>query len=389
MSENQSHLFSPYRLRDVTARNRLWISPMCMYSVFAEDGVPTDWHLVHLGSRAVGGAGLILVEATGVEPRGRISAHDLGLWNDAQVVAFEPIVRFLKEHGSVPAVQLAHAGRKAGVPGAIAPSPVAFSPDYALPQEMTLADIDQVIDAFRSAARRALTAGFQAVEIHSAHGYLLHEFLSPISNRRQDGYGGSFENRTRLLLEVVRAMRTVWPERLPLFVRISATDWVPGGWDIDQSVALARLLKQEGVDLMDCSSGGLSLDQQVPLGPGYQVPLAERIRREAGIATGAVGLITQAQQADAIVRQGQADVVLIARQSLRDPYWPLRAAASWAWICLCPSSIAVGGDRAIPSQSCANLGKRDTYGFSRSPYHRARSADQHHPRLPRRCGTER
>ena len=326
MSEDQPYLFSPYRMRDVTARNRLWIAPMCMYSVFAEDGVPTDWHLVHLGSRAVGGAGLIIVEATGVEPRGRISAHDLGLWNDIQAEAFEPIVHFLKEHGSVPAVQLAHAGRKAGVPGAIAPSPLAFSQDYSIPLEMTLADIGQVIDAFRSATQRALTAGFQAVEIHSAHGYLLHEFLSPISNRREDVYGGSFENRTRLLLEVVRAMRDIWPERLPLFVRISATDWVPGGWDVDQSVVLARLLKQEGVDLVDCSSGGLSLDQQVPLGPGYQVPFAERIRREAGIATGAVGLITQAQQADAIVRQGQADVVLIARQSLRDPYWPLRAA---------------------------------------------------------------
>ena len=326
MSKDQSHLFSPYRMRDVTARNRLWIAPMCMYSVFAEDGVPTGWHLVHLGSRAVGGAGLIIVEATGVEPRGRISAHDLGLWNDTQAEAFEPIVRFLKEHDCVPAVQLAHAGRKAGVPGAIAPSPLAHSPESALPQEMTLADIGQVIDAFRSATQRALTAGFQAVEIHSAHGYLLHEFLSPISNRREDVYGGSFENRTRLLLEVVRTMRDVWPERLPFFVRISATDWVPGGWDGDQSVVLARLLKQEGVDLMDCSSGGLSLDQQVPLGPGYQVPFAERIRREAGIATGAVGLITQAQQADAIVRQGQADVVLIARQSLRDPYWPLRAA---------------------------------------------------------------
>jgi len=326
MSENQTHLFSPYRLRDVTARNRLWISPMCMYSVFAEDGVPTDWHLVHLGSRAVGGAGLIIVEATGVEQRGRISAHDLGLWHDVQAAAFEPIVRVLKEHGSVPAVQLAHAGRKAGVPGAIAPSPLAFSPDTTVPHKMALAEIGQVIDAFRSAARRALAAGFQAVEIHSAHGYLLHEFLSPISNRRQDVYGGSFENRTRLLLEVVRAIRAVWPERLPLFVRISATDWVPGGWDIDQSVALARLLKAEGVDLVDCSSGGLSPDQQMPLGPSYQVPFAERIRREAGIATGAVGLITQAQQADAIVRQGQADAVLIARQSLRDPYWPLRAA---------------------------------------------------------------
>lgn len=326
MTNDQPHLFSPYRLRDVTARNRLWISPMCMYSVFAEDGVPTDWHLVHLGSRAVGGAGLIIVEATAVEPRGRISRHDLGLWNDVQAAAFEPIVRFLQEHGSVPAVQLAHAGRKASVAGAIGPSPLAFSSEYAVPHEMTLDDIGQVVDAFRRAAQRALAAGFQAVEIHSAHGYLLHEFLSPISNRRLDAYGGSFEKRTRLHLEVVRAVRSVWPERLPLFVRISATDWVPSGWDVDQSVALARLLRDEGVDLVDCSSGGLSPDQQVQIGPGYQVPFAERIRREAGIATGAVGLITEAHQADAIVRQGQADAVLIARRSLRDPYWSLRAA---------------------------------------------------------------
>lgn len=326
MTNENSHLFAPYRLRDITTRNRLWIAPMCMYSVFAEDGVPTDWHRVHLGSRAVGGAGLIIVEATAVEPCGRISRHDLGLWNDTQAEAFQPIVRFLQDNGAVPAIQLGHAGRKAGVPDAIGPSPLAFSADYAVPQEMTAADIDRVVDAFRGAARRALAAGFQAIEIHSAHGYLLHEFLSPLSNHREDSYGGAFENRTRLHLAVVRAVRSVWPERLPLFVRISATDWVPGGWDADQSVALARQLKDEGVDLVDCSSGGLSLDQRVPLGPGYQVPFAERIRREAGIATGAVGLITQAQQADAIVRQGQADAVLIARQSLRDPYWPLRAA---------------------------------------------------------------
>lgn len=326
MSSDHPHLFSPFQLRDVTARNRLWIAPMCMYSVFAEDGVPTDWHLVHLGSRAVGGAGLIIVEATAVEPRGRISAQDVGLWNDAQAAAFQPIVRFLKEHGSVPAIQLAHAGRKAGVPESIGPSPLPFSADYRTPHEMTLADIGQVIDAFQQAARRALAAGFQVVEIHSAHGYLLHEFLSPISNHRADSYGGSFEKRTRLLLEVVRAVRVVWPERLPLLVRISASDWLPGGWDVDQSVALARLLKDEGVDLVDCSSGGISPEQQVQLGPGYQVPFAERIRQEAGIATGTVGLITEARQADAIVREGRADAVLIARQSLRDPYWPLRAA---------------------------------------------------------------
>ncbi len=326
MSQSGAHLFSPITLRTVVARNRLWLSPMCQYSVFAEDGVPTDWHLVHYGSRAVGGAGLILVEATGVEPRGRISATDLGLWNDAQAEGLARIVRFMVEHAAVPAIQLAHAGRKATVPGAIGPSAIAFSPDYATPQAATAGDIAGVIRAFRDAALRALAAGFQVVEVHSAHGYLLHEFLSPLSNRRSDAYGGSFENRIRLHLEVVRAVRAVWPEHLPLFVRISATDWVPGGWDIEQSVALARLLKQEGVDLVDVSSGGLLPDEPIPVAPGYQVPFAERIRREAGIATGAVGRITQADQADAIVRGGRADAVLIGLQSLRDPYWPLRVA---------------------------------------------------------------
>lgn len=325
-STNATHLFSPFPLRGITARNRLWISPMVMYSAFAEDGMPTDWHLVHLGSRAVGGAGLIITGATAVEPRGRISARDLGLWNDAQAEALARITRFLADNGAVPAIQLAHAGRKAGVPGAIGPSALAYSADYPVPQEMTLDDISQVVAAFREATRRAYEAGFQVVEVHSAHGYLLHEFLSPLSNHRTDEYGGSFENRIRLLLEVVRAVRAAWPERLPVFVRISATDWVPGGWDVKQSVELARRLKEEGVDLVDVSSGGLSPDQQVQVGPGYQVPFAERIRREAGIATGAVGLITEARQADAIVREGRADAVLIARQSLRDPYWPLRVA---------------------------------------------------------------
>jgi len=321
-----THLFSPLQLRGITARNRLWISPMCQYSVFAEDGVATDWHLVHLGSRAVGGAGLILVEATAVEPRGRISARDLGLWNDTQAAALAPIVRFLTRHGAIPAIQLAHAGRKAGVPGAIGPSALAFSPEMAMPQAMTRADIERVVNAFRAAAGRALEAGFQVVEIHSAHGYLLHEYLSPISNRRTDAYGGDFDNRIRLLLEVTRAVRAVWPERLPLFVRISATDWLDGGWNVEQSVALAGRLAAAGVDLIDVSSGGLVPDQQIRLGPGYQVPFAERIRREADIATAAVGLITQARQADAIVREGRADAVLIGRQSLRDPYWPLRVA---------------------------------------------------------------
>jgi len=323
---SQPNLFSPLKLRDVTARNRLWVSPMIQYSVFAEDGVPTDWHLVHFGSRAVGGAGLILTGATAVEPRGRISARDTGLWNDAQAEAYARIVRFQAEQGALPAVQLAHAGRKAEVPGAIGPSALAFSPEMPVPQVMTPDDITEVVTAFRDAAVRAHAAGFQAVEVHSAHGYLLHEFLSPISNQRTDAYGGSFENRIRLVLEVVRAVRAVWPERLPLFVRISATDWLPGGWDVDQSVELARRLGPEGVDLVDVSSGGISPDQQITLGPGYQVPFSERVRREAGIATGAVGLITEARQADAIVREGRADAVLIGRQSLRDPYWPLRAA---------------------------------------------------------------
>ena len=324
----QTHLFSPLTLREVTTRNRLWVSPMCQYSVSAEDGVPTDWHLVHLGSRAVGGAGLILAEATAVEPRGRISAQDLGLWNDTQAEAFEPIARFMAEYGAVPAIQLAHAGRKAGVPGKIGPSPLTFSPELGVPCEMNAEDLRAVVAGFRAAAERALRAGFQVVEIHAAHGYLLHEFLSPVSNQRSDAYGGRFENRIRLLLEVVRAVREVWPERLPLFVRISATDWLPDqpSWDVDASVELARRLFGEGVDLMDVSSGGLAAEQQIQLGPGYQVPFAERIRHEAGIPTGAVGLITEAAQADAIIREGRADAVLIARQSLRDPYWPLRAA---------------------------------------------------------------
>ena len=325
---SSTHLFTPFTLRSITVRNRLWVSPMCQYSVFAEDGVPTDWHLVHLGSRAVGGAGLILAEATAVEPRGRISAQDLGLWNDAQAEAFDRIVRFVAAHGATPAIQIAHAGRKAGVPGKIAPSPAAFSPEMGVPMEAAADDLRAVVEAFRAAAERAQRTGFQAVEIHAAHGYLLHEFLSPVSNRRTDVYGGSLENRARLLLEVVRAVRCVWPERLPLFVRISATDWLPGvpSWDVEQSVILAKWLKAEGVDLIDVSSGGLSADQQIKLEPGYQVPFAERIKRDAGIAVGAVGLITEARQADAIVREGRAAAVLVARQSLRDPYWPLRVA---------------------------------------------------------------
>ncbi len=325
MAGNEVHLFSPLTLRTVTARNRIWVSPMCQYSVFKEDGVATAWHMVHLGSRAVGGAGLIIVEATAVEARGRISARDLMLWNEEQAAALAPIAAFMAEHGAVPAIQLAHAGRKAQVPGAIAPSALAYE-KMAVPQEMGPDEIEAVLAAFERGTRLAVQAGFQAIEIHGAHGYLLHEFLSPISNQRTDEFGGSLENRSRLLRMVSQVVRGALPDNLPLFVRISATDWIEGGWDIDESVELARMLKELGVDLIDASSGGLSAAQQIKLGPAYQVPFAERIRREAGIPTAAVGLITEAAQADGIIREGKADAVLIARASLRNPYWPMHAA---------------------------------------------------------------
>ena len=299
---------------------------MCMYSVFAEDGVPTPWHLVHYGSRAAGGAGLVMVEATAVEARGRISARDLGLWNDEQAAAFEPIVRSMAENGATPAIQLAHAGRKAGVAGSIAPSALAFSDQYATPAAMGDKEMDAVIEGFRSAALRARQAGFQAAEIHMAHGYLLHEFLSPLSNRRDDEFGGPFENRIRFPLAVIDAVRRAWPDELPLFVRISATDWAEGGWDPDQSVEFARYMRTVGVDLVDVSSGGLTPAQQISVGPGYQVPFAAAVRLGAEIPTGAVGMITEAEQANAVIADGAADAVLIARKSLRDPYFPLRAA---------------------------------------------------------------
>ena len=326
-AETAPNLFSPITLRSVTARNRIWISPMCMYSVEAENGVPTAWHHVHYGSRAVGGAGMIIVEATAVEPRGRISANDLGLWNEEQAAAFEPIAAFMAAQGAVPAIQLAHAGRKAEVSGNIAPSPLSFSSKYATPQAMNEGDIEMVIEAFRLAAQRAAASGFKAVEVHSAHGYLLHEFLSPLSNHRTDAYGGTLENRMRFPLAVVGAVRAVWPDELPLMVRFSATDWADGGWDVVQSIEYSKQLRQLGVDLVDVSSGGLTERQQIDIRPGYQVPFAERIRREAEIATGAVGLITEAEQANEIVVNGRSDVVLIARKSLKDAYWPLRAAA--------------------------------------------------------------
>jgi len=336
-----SHLFSPIEFRHVTLPNRIVVSPMCEYS--STDGFANDWHLVHLGSRAAGGAGLVFTEASAVLPEGRITPNDLGIWKDEHIAMLGRIVEFLHGQGAHAGIQLAHAGRKAsmqrpwegerllspeqdGWTNVAAPSAIAFNDKYAKPHELDEAGIAAVTAAFAAAARRALAAGFDVVELHSAHGYLLHEFLSPHSNQRTDAYGGSFANRIRLPVETVDAVREAWPEQLPLFVRISATDWTEGGWEIEQSVALARVLKEHGVDLIDCSSGGNVSGATIPTGPGYQVPFAERIRSEAGIATGAVGQITSAPQADQIVRTGQADMVLLARQMLRDPYWPLHAA---------------------------------------------------------------
>lgn len=333
-------LFDPLPKRGVTLRNRLVVSPMCQYS--AVDGVPNDWHRVHLGSRAVGGAGAVFAEACAITAAGRISPGDAGLWNDAQVDAWRPIARFINAQGSVAGMQLAHAGRKAstrrpwegggvltaaqGAWATVAPSAVPFDAGWPAPQMLDEAGIRQTIADFRAAAERALAADFRVIELHAAHGYLLHQFLSPLSNQRSDAWGGSLDNRTRLVRETIAAVREVWPERLPLWLRVSATDWADGGWDIEQSIELARMVKSLDVDLIDVSSGGLVPHVAIPVAPGYQVPFAARIRREAGIATGAVGLITEPQQAAAIVDNGDADVVSIARESLRDPYFPRRAA---------------------------------------------------------------
>ena len=333
-------LFEPLALRGVTLKNRIVVSPMCQYS--AEDGFANDWHLVHLGSRAVGGAGLIIQEATAVSPEGRISPEDLGIWKDEHVPMLRRINDFIAAQGSVPGIQLAHAGRKAStyspftgageVPAdqggwpVVGPSPEAFADNYPQPKELDAAGIQKVIDDFRAAAQRALAAGFKAIELHGAHGYLLHQFLSPLSNHRTDEYGGSFENRSRLLLEVVAATREVWPEDLPLIVRISATDWTEGGWNADESVQLSAMLKTRGVDLIDVSTGGNVPKAPIPVGPGYQVQFAERIKAEAGIRTGAVGLITTPAEAEAVLANGQADLVLLAREFLREPYFPLFAA---------------------------------------------------------------
>ncbi|WP_205512804.1 NADH:flavin oxidoreductase/NADH oxidase [Longitalea arenae] len=335
-----SKLFTPLQLRSVQCRNRITVSPMCQYS--SVDGFATDWHLVHLGSRAVGGAGLIITEATAVSPEARISPFDLGIWKDEHLEKLQQITAFMTAQGAVPGIQLAHAGRKAStnVPWkgrgkvaieeggweVVAPSAIAFADNYPMPVALDASGIQKIINDFQAAAERALQAGFKVIEIHSAHGYLLHEFLSPLSNKRSDVYGGSFENRTRLLLEIIAAIRTVWPDELPLLVRLSATDWAEGGWNIDESVQLARLLQQHGVDLLDVSSGGLVNYQKITAGPGYQLPFASRIKKETGMLTGTVGMITTAVQAETILVNGDADMVIIAREMLRQPYFPLQAA---------------------------------------------------------------
>src|ERR1700720_1134942 len=334
-------LFDPLAIREVRFANRAFVSPMCQYS--SHDGYANDWHFVNLGSRAVGGAGLVFTEATAVLPEARISPQDLGIWSDGHIEMLGRIVSFIHEQGSIAGMQLTHAGRKAstrrpwegqgaipesegGWKKVVAPSALAFTDNYPMPQALTSDGIQEVVASFAAAARRACQAGFRVLEIHAAHGYLIHEFLSPLSNTRADDYGGSFENRTRLCREVVAAVRSTWPKELPLFVRISSTDWIDGGWNIDESVKLAAQLKPMGVDLIDCSSGGNVPHAKIPVGPGYQVAFAERIRREAEIMTGAVGMITSPVQAEHVIRTEQADAVIMAREFLRDPYWPLRAA---------------------------------------------------------------
>ncbi|MER2520764.1 MAG: NADH:flavin oxidoreductase/NADH oxidase [Bdellovibrionales bacterium] len=336
-----SKLFSPLSLRGVTFKNRVFVSPMDQYS--GQDGVPNAWHFVHLGSRAVGGAGCVIQEATAISPEGRISPGDLGIWNDVQRDAMRPITQFIKDNGAIPGIQIGHGGRKSctaapwlggatvseaegGWRPVLAPSPIPFSPDSLMPKEMTAQDIVKVIEDFRNAARRSVEAGYQAIELHAAHGYLLHEFLSPLSNQRTDSYGGSLENRMRLALEICAVVRSAMPDNLPLFVRLSATDWVEGGWDVAQTIELVKQLRTLGADLIDTSSGGLVYNAKVPSGPGYQVPFSAQVRKETGMPTSTVGVITAPMQAEQIVATGQADVVMLARELLRNPYWPLHAA---------------------------------------------------------------
>lgn len=336
------HLFEPLRLRGLDIRNRIMVSPMVQYC--AQDGMPNDWHLVHLGARAIGGAGIVMTGATAVEPLGRITPRDLGIWNDEQVEAFSRITSFMREQGAAPAIQLAHAGRKASsatpsdgggiVPPEkggwepIAPSPIAYKPGDPSPRELSLDEIAALIEFFRKAVERARRAGFEIVEIHAAHGYLLNEFLSPLSNHRKDEYGGAFEGRIKLLLEIVQAAREVWPDELPLLVRLSVTEWMDAGWQVDDSIRLAKELDKRGVDLIDCSSGGNSIGQKMPIHPGYQVPLSEAVRRGADIPTAAVGLISDPTMAEEIIANGRADIVALARMMLWNPHWPLHAAST-------------------------------------------------------------
>jgi 2,4-dienoyl-CoA reductase-like NADH-dependent reductase (Old Yellow Enzyme family) len=351
-----SRLFEPLRVRGIQLRNRIGVSPMCQYS--AKDGLIDDWHVLHLGSRAVGGAGLVMTEATAVEARGRGSLHDLGIWSDAHVEGLARVAREVEARGAVPGIQIGHAGRKAGtlrpwdggapladadggwVP--IGPSPIAFDAAHRVPRAASIDDLDLIRAAFCAAAQRCSMAGFRWLELHAGHGYLLHSFLSPISNQRSDRYGGCFENRIRLLVEVTRDVRRVWPESLPLAVRLSSTDWLEGGWTLGETVELARHLRAEGVDLVDCSSGGISPRAKVPVGPGYQVAFAEAVRRGADVAVAAVGVITTAEQADAILRQGMADLVFIGRAFLRDPYWGLSAALALGVAALVPPQYRRG-----------------------------------------------
>jgi len=333
-------LFTPLKIRSITLKNRIMVSPMCQYSSI--DGFTNDWHLVHLGSRAVGGAAIVSTEATAVTPEGRISPEDLGIWKDEHIEGLKRITQFIEKQGSISCIQLAHAGRKASVTSpwngdklippaeggwkTLAPSAIAFSEDKDTPQALTQEGIDNITVAFKAATKRALQAGFKIIEIHGAHGYLINEFMSPLSNKRTDKYGGSFENRITLLLEVIAAIRSEWPEDLPLFLRISASDWTEGGWTVEDSVKLAGIVKEKGVDLMDCSSGGISSTAKIPAGPNYQVPFAAAVKK-TGIITGTVGVITTPQQAEEILEKGEADLIIMAREFLRDPYFPLRAAA--------------------------------------------------------------
>ncbi|MFT3735256.1 MAG: NADH:flavin oxidoreductase/NADH oxidase [Rhodocyclaceae bacterium] len=361
-----SHLFAPLTLRSLTLPNRITVSPMCMYS--SKDGFATDFHLVHLGGFALGGAGLVFTEATAVSPEGRISPDDLGIWDDAHIEQLSRITRFIRAQGSFSGIQLAHAGRKASTaaPGkgsgevlqalggwqTVAPSALRFSDTYPLPVALDAAGIRKVVSDYVAAARRALAAGFDVAEVHAAHGYLLHQFLSPVANQRTDEYGGSFENRIRLTLEVTQAVREVWPAHLPVFVRLSATDWAEeGGWTPDETVELSRRLKALGADLIDISTGGMLPTASMPIGPGYQTPFASRVRNEAGIASSAVGLITNAQQADHIIRTGQADVVMLARELLRDPHWPQHAAQALGHVTAWPRQYLRAGPQGSPAQA--------------------------------------